>query len=421
MITSNLSNLVDKYRPELTPYEKLYKFFHEHPELSLQEGDTASTAAKHLEALTGFEVHQNIGGQGLVGVLKNGPGRTILLRADMDALPVQEQTGLPYSSTKKMIDIDDGVEKPVMHACGHDFHVTSMLAAAETLHKAQTEWNGTLIILFQPNEERGGGARSMVNDGLYDRVPLPDVVLGQHVMPFKAGTVGTRTGLMAAAADSFKVTLYGRGGHASQPHRTIDPALMAAQVVVRLQGIASREVNPADTVVVTVSSIQAGMTENIISDHAILKVNVRTISAETRERVLAAVERIIKAECSASNAPKEPLIERTTTFPFTMNNPAATKLLEAPFADHFGDAYTSEVEMLHGSEDFSILATAIDVPSCFWVFGGIDPKQWDEAEKKGRLLEDIPVNHSPFFAPVIEPTLKAGIDAMALAAFTFLT
>ncbi|KAI9750181.1 MAG: hypothetical protein M4579_006576 [Chaenotheca gracillima] len=420
MIRSHLSKLVDDFRPDLEPYEKLYRSLHQSPELSLQEGETAAIAAKHLEALSGFEVHKNIGGQGLVGILKNGSGMTVLVRADMDALPVQEQTGLPYSSTKTMKDVADGVTKPVMHACGHDVHVSCMLAAAETLHRAQKNWNGTLIVLFQPNEERAGGAQAMVDDGLYDRIPVPDVVLGQHVMPYRAGSLGTRPGPMMAAADSFKITLYGRGGHASQPHRTIDPAVMAAHVVVRLQGIASREVDPADTVVVTVGSIQAGMTENIISDHAILRINVRTFKPETRERVLASIRRIIKAESDASNAPKDPLIESTTRFPLTINDENVVGELEQPFSDHFGDRYTRRVDRLPGSEDFSILATSKNVPYCFWVFGGTDPEKWDKAEKEGRLLEDIPVNHSPFFAPVIQPTLKTGVDAMSLAVLSFL-
>ena len=302
-------------------------------------------------------------------------------------------------------------------------HVTCLLAAAELLVKIKDRWEGTLIVLFQPAEERAAGARAMVEDGLYDKIPVPDVVLGQHVMPYRAGHVGTRVGLMASAADSFKVTLYGRGGHASQPHRTIDPVVMAAQVVVRLQTIVSREVGPDDTAVVTVGSVQAGQTENIISDKAEIKVNVRTVSARTRERVLAAIRRIVKAECDASGAPHEPLFERTSTFPFTVNDRDVTEALQLPFADHsranhFG-SYTSHVDRLHGSEDFSILGTSQGRPCSFWVFGGVDPQKWDEAEKAGRIQEDIPINHSAFFAPVIQPTIRVGIDALALAAITF--
>jgi len=418
MAAQRLIEIVKANRPALGPYEDLYKHLHSHAELSLQEKETAATAAKHLRSLSGFAIHEHIGGHGLAGVLKNGAGKTILLRADMDALPVEEKTGLPYASKVTMED-NDGITKPVMHACGHDMHVTCLLAAAELLHKTQESWKGTLVVLFQPAEERGAGARAMVADGLYDKVPVPDIVLGAHLMPYRAGAVGTKVGLMASAADSFKITLYGRGGHASQPHRTIDPVVMAAQVVVRLQTIVSREVGPDDAAVVTVGSVQAGMTENIIADKAEIKVNVRTVSKETRERVLSAVRRIVKAECEASGAPQEPTFEPTSSFPFTMNDEEATEPLEAVFSEAF-DPYDRDIGRLHGSEDFSILATSQNRPASFWVYGGVDPEKWDEAEKKGRVQEDIPINHSPFFAPVLTPTLQTGVDSYALAALRFL-
>lgn len=418
MAAKHLIELVKANRPPLGPYEDLYKHFHSHPELSLQEKETAATIAKHLRSIGGFEIHEHIGGHGLVGILKNGSGKTILLRADTDALPVEEKTGLPYASTVTMKD-NDGVVKPVMHACGHDMHITCLLAAAELLHEARRSWKGTLIVLFQPAEERGAGAKAMVADGLYDKIPVPDVALGAHLMPYRAGTVGTKVGLMASAADSFKVTLYGRGGHASQPHRTIDPVVMAAQIVVRLQTIVSREVGPDDTAVVTVGSVQAGMTENIIADRAEIKVNVRTVDRQTRERVLASVRRIVKAECEASGAVKEPTFEPTSQFPFTVNDEEATTPLEEVFAQAF-DPYDRDIARLHGSEDFSILATSQNRPASFWVYGGVDPEKWDAAEKEGRLQEDIPINHSPFFAPVIQPTLRTGVDSYALAALSFL-
>lgn len=244
--SSSVSNILESHRPNLTPYESLYKHFHSHPELSHQEVQTATTVASHLRQLSSsFKITEHIGGNGLVAVLENGHGKTVLLRADTDALPVLEKTGLPYASTVTMKD-NDGIVKPVMHACGHDMHVTSMLAAAELLLSARDEWSGTLMIVFQPAEEIGAGAKAMVDDGFYSKgiVPIPDVVLGQHVMPYKAGVVGVKRGLMASAADSFKITIYGRGGHASQPHRTIDPVVVAAGLVVRLQTIVSRECPP---------------------------------------------------------------------------------------------------------------------------------------------------------------------------------
>ena len=408
-------------KPNLEKYEALYKHFHSHPELSLQESQTASTIASHLDSLdAGYQIHKSIGGHGLAGVLKNGSGPTVLLRADIDALPVLEQTGLPYASKVTMKDAADGIEKPVMHACGHDMHITCLLAAAEQLASVKSAWKGTLIVLFQPNEERAGGAQAMVDDALYSKVPKPDVVLGQHVMPGRAGRVLNRIGTIMGAADSFKVTLYGRGGHGSMPHRTIDPVVMAANVVLRLQNIVSREVNPADMAVVTVGSVQAGQTENIIADHAVLKINTRTTTPATRDRVLAAIRRIIKAECEAGNSPKEPLIESTSRFPLTINDKDIATRLASGFSEFFGDAFDPETAPINGSEDVSTLATSIDRPYNFWFFGGTDPDLWDQAEREGRLFEDVPVNHSGYFAPVVQPTLRVGIEALCVSALTFL-
>jgi amidohydrolase len=426
------SQVIAKYRPELSAYEGIYKNLHQYPGLSLQEKLAASIAASHLQSLDGFDVKTDIGGHGLIGILENGSGKTILLRADTDALPVKELTGLPYASKVTEVDIADGIEKPVMHACGHDMHIACMLAAATTLHAARDEWRGTLIILFQPNEERGGGAKAMVDDGLYDpkkhACPLPDIVLGQHVMPGAAGTIGTRRGALASSADSFEVTLYGRGGHASQPHRTIDPIVMAAQVIVRLQTIVSREVDPKDAAVVTVGSLHSGMTENIISDSAVLKINVRAVKPDTRAKVLASIQRIVKAECEASGAPQEPKFVAISSFPFTINDDATTAHLEGPFKDHFGDSYSSSADPLGGSEDFSILATEAPrkdgggkgVPYSYWIFGGTDPERYKEADTDGRLQDDIPINHSAYFAPVIQPTLQTGVDGLVVAALSFL-
>ncbi|KAL9122208.1 MAG: hypothetical protein Q9187_001243 [Circinaria calcarea] len=418
----SLQSLLTSARPDLAPYEILRKHFHSHPELSLQESSTADTVASHLRALGVYEIHEGIGGHGVAAVLRNGGGKTVLLRADMDALPVEEKTGLPFASTVTMKDTD-GVVKPVMHACGHDVHVTCLLAAAEALaelaKKSDDTWKGTLVLVFQPNEERGGGAKAMVDDGLYDKVPIPDVVLGQHVLPFKAGRLGSRVGIMLAASDSFKVTLSGRGGHASMPNRTIDPVVMAASVVMRLQTIVSREVDPSGMVVITVGSLQAGQTENVISDRAELRLNVRTIDRDTREKVLSSIRRIIKAECEASGASEPPLIESTSSFPATVNDQETTETLHSSFRDFF-DEYNDDQPRMNGSEDFSYLGTAIGKPCSFWFIGGIDPDLWDEVEKKGRIAEEIPVNHSPFFAPVMQPTLRIGVDALCLAAMTFL-
>jgi amidohydrolase len=426
----DISKIISTLKPDFSEYESLYKDLHKHPGLSLQEHFAAETAERHLRGLSGFDVRTNIGGTGLIGILKNGEGKTVLLRADIDALPVKELTGLPYASEVKEIDVQDGLEKPVMHACGHDMHIACLLAAATTLHASKEHWGGTLVVLFQPNEERAGGSKGMIEDGLYDpkrhACPVPDVVLGQHVMPYPAGLVGTRVGAFMSAADSYKITVYGRGGHASAPHRTVDPVVLAAHIVVRLQAIVSREVDPSDSAVVSVASVEAGMAENAIPAEASIKINVRTVTPETRERVLAAIRRIVKAECDASDSPKAPLWERISEFPFTINDKEVTEKLAEAFTKQFGDKHLRDFVPLGGSEDFSTLATEAPnkgggkgVPYSYWCFGGNDQEKWDEAKKAGKL-DSIPINHSAYFAPVIQPTLSTGTDALVVAALTFL-
>ncbi|KAL6252982.1 hypothetical protein RBB50_000701 [Rhinocladiella similis] len=421
---SPYASLIEEYRPDLGPYEDLYKYCHANGELSTQEGETAALITSHLKKLPGagdLDIRTGIGGHGQIAILKNGEGKTILLRADIDALPVQEKTGLPYASTKTMKDTD-GLVKPVMHACGHDFHITSMLAAAETLLASRSHWSGTIVFLFQPAEERGVGAQAMVDDGLYDQskhaCPIPEVVLGQHVFPQRAGTTATKIGSLMSAADSFKITIFGSGGHGSMPHMTIDPVVIASHVVVRLQSIVAREVPPDEIAVVTVGALQAGSTENVISDEAVIKINIRTVTAEWRDRVLASVKRIVEAECVAGRCPKPPTIEPTSRFPLTVNDESVTKTVNAALTGYFGDKHDPKAKNVLGSEDFGILATSVHRPYCFWFFGGHDPNYFDSMIKEGKSHE-LPVNHSPFFAPVIEPTLKTGIDAMVVAALSF--
>ncbi|KAG8534271.1 uncharacterized protein KY384_001115 [Bacidia gigantensis] len=407
-------------------YEALYKDLHQNPGLSLQEVYASTKVSENLNRLneslpadSKFDIHEGIGGYGIAAVLKNGPGPKVLLRADMDALPVQEKTGLPYASTKREVDRSDGIEKPLMHACGHDMHITCLLAASDTLVHRLCEWSGTLILIFQPNEERGAGAQAMVDGGLYSKIPEPDVVLGQHVMPRKAGTVTVRTGTQMAAADSFKITLFGRGGHGSMPHNCIDPVLLGANVVTRLHQVVGREIDPSEPAVLTVGSLQSGDTENVISEYAIIRANVRSQSPQNRERILAAMTRIVKGECQASGCTKDPLIEGTTRFPMTVNDAGATAKVKASFSKTFGEKFEPERPAMNASEDVSILATSVGKPSCFWFFGGTDRERYDRAEKDGRTAEDIPVNHSSYFAPVIQPTLKTGAEALCSGAMTF--
>ncbi|KAL8850156.1 MAG: hypothetical protein Q9221_004917 [Calogaya cf. arnoldii] len=392
--TLDVSKVIARSRPDIATYESIYRKLHANPELSLQEEATAAVVAKHLRSLKHLEVRTNIGGHGVVGIIRNGDGKTVLLRADMDALPVQEQTGLNYASTKRMVDVADGVERPVMHACGHDMHITSLLAAGELLVSCRDSWNGTVVLLFQPNEERGAGAQAMVDDGLYDEekyaVPKPDVVLGSHVMPMKAGYVNTRKGVFGSTAISYRVTLFGRGGHGSRPHTTIDPVVLAASTVMKLQTIVSRETNPQEAVVVTVGASHAGAVENVISGEAKLLVNTRAFSADGRDRVRVAMERIINAECQAAGSPRPPLIEETSSFPLLYNDENVTELVSHAMKDHFGNKFSPNAPISMGSEDFGNLA--ISTPSCFWNYGGIDPQTWDDVEKRGKLAEEIPGN-----------------------------
>ena len=423
---ATISKLVHEHRPHLDEYEELYKYFHANPELSNQEKETAATVVGRLKnhISADFDVRSNIGGHGIAALLHNGDGPTVLLRADFDALPVEERTGLPYASKKRMVDAD-GVEKPVMHACGHDMHITCLLAAAQTLVSCRNAWAGTLLLIFQPAEERGTGAQAMVDDGLYTKhqVPVPDVCIGGHVVPWRAGVLGTRRGLVASSADSMRITLHGRGGHASMPSHLIDSVVMAANTITRLQTIVSREVDPWDTAVVTVASVQAGDAENVMVDDARLAVDVRTINPSTRTKTLASIRRIVHAECTASNAVAEPTFQTTRTFPLTFNDDAATARLESSFRTHFSEspkAYTPECPRLGGSEDFSILGTAVDRPCVFFLYGGTPQEQWDKHQADGGQHGGIPINHSALFYPTIQPTMTVGTDAYSIAALTWL-
>src|SRR5437763_13034916 len=382
--------------------EELYRDLHRHPELSHQEQRTAGLVADRLRS-AGFDVHERVGGTGVVGVLRNGEGQTVLLRADMDALPVREATGLPYASEVTATDAD-GEQVPVMHACGHDMHVVCLAGAVTVLAGAREHWTGTLIALFQPAEEVGDGARGMLEDGLADLVPVPQVALAQHVLPFRAGSVGTRAGAALSAADSMRITVHGRGAHGSMPQAAVDPVVLAALLVVRLPTVVAREVAPGETAVLTVGSIQAGTKSNVIPDRATLQLNVRTFSDATRNTVLDGIRRIVTAECQASGCPQEPEFELFDRFPLTDNDPAATERVAAAFEDVFGERAVPAGQQ-SASEDFSDIPTALGAPYTYWFIGGIDADEYDAAAKAGRVAQDIPVNHSARFAPVIQPTL----------------
>ncbi len=403
---------------EVRPWqEDLYRDLHRHPELSHQEHRTADKVADTLAAAD-YQVHDQVGGTGVVGVLANGQGPTVLLRADMDALPVLEDTGLPYASTVRSTDAA-GHEVPVMHACGHDLHVTALLGAARLMADARSHWNGTLVALFQPAEETGDGARGMVDGGLATLLPHVDVCLGQHVMPLPAGMIGMHAGPFMASADSMRVTVFGRGSHGSMPQASVDPVVLAASIVLRLQTIVSREVSPVDPVVLTIGSIAAGSKSNVIPDRAVLQLNIRTFNDATRQEVIDAVRRIVTAECAASRSPKDPEFELFDRFPLTDNDIATTERVHHTFAEVFGDR-CMELPQGVGSEDFSEIPRALGAPYTYWGVGGIDQTAYRKAVQAGAVNQDIPVNHSPHFAPVIQPTLDTSTEALVVAAMAWL-
>jgi amidohydrolase len=411
-----IGKIIDEFRPKLEPFESIYKDFHRNPELSCQEARTAAIAAEHLKSLK-FSVRENIGGHGVLGILDNGAGPTVLLRAEMDALPVLEKTNKPYASKVRMKD-NDGKEKPVMHACGHDMHLACLMAAASLLHAARERWEGRLLCLFQPNEERSGGAQAMMNDGLYDDVPVPDVVLGQHVVNTRAGVIGTRSGHTLPGKNVFEVRIYGRGGHGSTPQDCIDPVVIASYIVIRLQTIISRELDPNKMALITCGSIHAGDAPNIIPEEATLKVDIRAYDPEVLDKAVRAFRRIVAAECDASGATQKPEINQIESVPPLINSPDVVIPLAKQFKAFFGEM-AEVMKPDTASDDFSLLAPE-GVPYAYWNFGSTDPDTWERFRKEKRLNE-LPGNHSALFAPLIEPTLKNGTDAMAIAALTFLT
>lgn len=397
--------------------EAFYKDLHQHPELSHQEHRTAERVAGQLQQY-GCTVQAGIGGTGVVGVLSNGDGPVVLLRADMDALPVKEDTGAAYASTATVRDAE-GDEVPVAHACGHDIHVACLLGMTKLMADQPGRWNGTLLALFQPAEETGDGAQGMVDDGLLTRIPAPEVALAQHVLAGVAGTVGTHSGPFLSAADSIKVAVYGRGGHGSMPQNTVDPVVLAASIVLRLQTVVSREVAPTETAVLTVGSSQAGSKSNVIPDRAVLQLNLRSYSSQTRQRMLAAIQRIVRGECQAAGSPRDPDFETLDSYPLTDNDPAPTNRVAAAFSAHFGDR-AGEWPQQTASEDFSAIPRAAGIPYTYWAIGGTDPQTYRTAEKAGRVQDDIPGNHSPRFLPVLQPTLRTGTQALTVAALAWL-
>jgi len=384
----------------------LYLDLHQNPELSSHETETAAKLAEHLRKL-GYDVTEHVGGTGVVALLKNGPGPTVMLRTELDALPVEEKTGLPYASKVHTKD-DSGRDVSVMHACGHDVHMASIIGTAAIMAQSKGTWHGTLMLIGQPAEETISGAKKMLEDGLLTRFPKPDAAVALHVNNIlAAGKVGIVPGIYDTNADSLRITIYGKGGHGAAPQTTIDPIVIAARTILALQTIVSREVKPGEMAVVTVGYVQAGTKNNIIPDQAVLGLTVRTFDAEVRKHVLAAIARITKAEAEASGAPREPLIEHYEFTDSVYNEPGLAQRLRVPLEATLGKENVVTSAPKTPSEDFSYYIGQ-GILGFYFDLGGANPEKLAVTQAAGTAL---PSNHSPLFAPDSEPAIKAGIAA----------
>ncbi|MEW1806311.1 amidohydrolase [Pseudarthrobacter sp. NPDC080039] len=403
-----MDSLQDGVGQELAWQIPLYEQIHRNPELGLAEHETSAAAADNL-ARWGFDV-RHFGGTGVVGVLANGAGPCVLARADMDALPVAEATGARYASAKP----------GVMHACAHDMHVVALLGAAKYLADHRDTWQGTYVALFQPAEETAAGSQAMLDDGLAAGIPRPDIALAQHVMPTEAGTIGTTPGPVLSAGDSIRITVHGRGAHGSMPHKSVDPVVLAASIVLRLQTVVSRETTPGEFAVLTVGSVNAGATANIIPDRAELLLNLRTYSMAIRSQMVAAIERIVRGECAAAGSPQEPEFEYYDQYPLTSNDPEANARVTAAFTRSFGADAVYRTAPQTASEDFSRIPDAFGTPYVYWIVGSVPRDVCRRAVEAGTVDTDIPANHSPFFLPAVDPTLRTATQAQAAAALAYL-
>ena len=386
--------------------KEMYLDLHEHPELSGHETQTAAKLSAKLRA-AGYDVTEQVGGTGIVALLRNGPGPTIMLRTELDALPVQEKTDLPYASKVHSRD-DSGVDVPVMHACGHDLHMASFLGTAEIMAQGRNTWHGTLMLIGQPAEEAITGARAMINDGLFKRFPKPDVGVALHVSnALPAGQVGITPGIYNTNSDAIKITIFGKGGHGSAPQTTIDPIVIAARTILALETINAREVKPGEFAVVTVGYIHAGERPNVIPDQAELGLTVRTYKDRVRKQVLAAIPRIVTAEAQAGGVQKEPTIDETGSTDAVYNEPALAQRLRPVLESTLGEENVIATEPITPSEDYAFFIEQ-GIPSLYFSLGGADPRKFADAQAQGVTL---PSNHSPLFAPDVEPALRTGIAA----------
>ena len=395
----------------------LYQLLHANPELSLMEVKTSARLADELRKL-GCEVTERVGGNGVVGVLKNGPGPTVLIRTDMDALPIVEQTGVPYSSKVKVKD-QAGNEVGVMHACGHDIHMASWVGTAQVLAAMKAHWSGTVVLIAQPAEEVIAGARMMLEDGLYKRFPKPDFALALHSDALNpVGVVSFSEGLALAASDTIDITVRGKGGHGAAPHATVDPIVLAARIILDLQTIVSREVNPLDPCVVTVGSIHGGTKHNIIPNEVRLQLTVRTTKTETRDHVLKAIDRIIKAAAIGARAPEPEMrvnLEQYT--PATFNDPALARKSAELFREILGPDNVKPRQPVMGAEDFGRYSEG-KVPIFMYFLGTIPLEKFEAAQKPGAV--PLPGMHTDAYYPLPEPSIRTGVRTMSLAAMNLM-
>lgn len=404
----SIQNILSDLASHRNALESLYKHFHRHPELSQQEYATADRIEQELRG-RGIEEVLRIGKTGLVAILRNGDGPVVAMRGDIDALPMAERSGVDYAAEGvTQVDESTGQDTPVAHSCGHDMHIVCLLGATWALHAQRDAWSGTFLAVFQPGEENAAGAKAMVAAGIVDLVPKPDVYLGQHVLgSLPGGTVGIRSGPLFSAAASIEILLHGRGSHGSMPNLGVDPIVLGAAIVGRLQSIVSREVSPRETAVVTVGSFHAGTKSNIIPDSAVLQLNTRAFDKEVEKHLHEAIERIVRAECEAARSPKPPEFRYYDQYPLTSNHEEPTAKVRAAFDAYFGDL-SLEMSPVPASEDFSVIPDAFGCPYAYWGLGGF--ADWKNA----------PGNHSPLFAPDIHPTLERGIEAIVVAASPWL-
>jgi len=403
---TNNSSLTAEVNSVYPQVQTLYVDLHQHPELSSHEVNTAAKLAAQLRAL-GYDVTEHVGGTGVVALLRNGAGPTVMLRTELDALPVEEKTGLPYASTVHTKD-GAGHDVPVMHACGHDIHMAALVGTAEIMARTKDQWHGTLMLIGQPAEETVSGAKVMLADGLFTRFPKPDVGVAVHTTNnLPAGKVGIAPEYALSNADTVNITIYGRGGHGARPETTVDPIVIAARTILGLQTIVSREIKPGDPAVITVGYIQGGTKNNIIPDEVHLGLTVRSFTPGVRKHLLLAIQRVVKAEAEAADAPKPPLVQVTESTDALYNDPKLADRLGRALSQALGAGNFEKLPPEMVSEDYSAFVAA-GVPSFFFRLGVADPVKLKESEASGVPL---PSNHSPFFAPDMEPSLKTAIEA----------